>query len=131
MTCTIFCCTKIGWRRITRPAISSIGISRPPEIENPFVSGPKARGATAEDRKSTRLNSSHLVISYAVFCLKKKTSACVTIPVIYTAQHIEATNKSTLDYVALLLCVFVVIDTLSGSPVSAVISDNGNYSAVH
>src|SRR2546426_6300339 len=26
----------------------------------------------SEDRKSTRLNSSHLVISYAVFCLKKK-----------------------------------------------------------
>src|SRR5256885_4287885 len=34
------------------------------------------------DRKSTRLNSSHLVISYAVFCLKKKKyndgSVCVT-----------------------------------------------------
>src|SRR2546426_6019991 len=28
--------------------------------------------AAARDRKSTRLNSSHLVISYAVFCLKKK-----------------------------------------------------------
>src|SRR5205814_2550827 len=28
--------------------------------------------ATEEDRKSTRLNSSHLGISYAVFCLKKK-----------------------------------------------------------
>src|SRR5256885_5275749 len=28
--------------------------------------------ANDEDRKSTRLNSSHLVISYAVFCLKKK-----------------------------------------------------------
>src|SRR5256885_3617297 len=28
--------------------------------------------ATHRDRKSTRLNSSHLVISYAVFCLKKK-----------------------------------------------------------
>src|SRR5256885_6804578 len=28
----------------------------------------------ALDRKSTRLNSSHLVISYAVFCLKKKTT---------------------------------------------------------
>src|SRR5256885_3221497 len=27
---------------------------------------------TVADRKSTRLNSSHLVISYAVFCLKKK-----------------------------------------------------------
>src|SRR5256885_8694532 len=30
------------------------------------------RSALAADRKSTRLNSSHLVISYAVFCLKKK-----------------------------------------------------------
>src|SRR5256885_9678677 len=30
--------------------------------------------STLGDRKSTRLNSSHLVISYAVFCLKKKTS---------------------------------------------------------
>src|SRR5256885_6043162 len=29
-------------------------------------------GARQVDRKSTRLNSSHLVISYAVFCLKKK-----------------------------------------------------------
>src|SRR2546426_12668112 len=29
-------------------------------------------GICDEDRKSTRLNSSHLVISYAVFCLKKK-----------------------------------------------------------
>src|SRR5256885_6253767 len=31
-----------------------------------------ARLLCREDRKSTRLNSSHLVISYAVFCLKKK-----------------------------------------------------------
>src|SRR5690349_24198079 len=29
----------------------------------------------AEDRKSTRLNSSHVEISYAVFCLKKKKAA--------------------------------------------------------
>src|SRR5439155_15673175 len=29
------------------------------------------RGALAKDRKSTRLNSSHVAISYAVFCLKK------------------------------------------------------------
>src|SRR5690625_6133555 len=29
--------------------------------------------ASAKDRKSTRLNSSHVAISYAVFCLKKKT----------------------------------------------------------
>src|SRR5256885_10210257 len=39
-------------------------------------SGRRDHGATSTtvqtDRKSTRLNSSHLVISYAVFCLKKK-----------------------------------------------------------
>src|SRR2546426_8905144 len=38
---------------------------RPPD------SGESPDGAP-QDRKSTRLNSSHLVISYAVFCLKKK-----------------------------------------------------------
>src|SRR5207244_6970715 len=31
--------------------------------------------AAARDRKSTRLNSSHQIISYAVFCLKKKTGS--------------------------------------------------------
>src|SRR5438132_12318560 len=32
----------------------------------------RRRAAARRDRKSTRLNSSHTVISYAVFCLKKK-----------------------------------------------------------
>src|SRR5258708_15383156 len=32
----------------------------------------RPRAAPARDRKSTRLNSSHQIISYAVFCLKKK-----------------------------------------------------------
>src|SRR5262245_64911549 len=32
----------------------------------------------AQDRKSTRLNSSHLGISYAVFCLKTKKTECTT-----------------------------------------------------
>src|SRR5256885_3581827 len=35
----------------------------------------QAREQRHVDRKSTRLNSSHLVISYAVFCLKKKKTA--------------------------------------------------------
>src|SRR5258708_18405453 len=34
------------------------------------------RGLPILDRKSTRLNSSHQIISYAVFCLKKKTTSC-------------------------------------------------------
>src|SRR5205814_7316046 len=36
---------------------------------------PQAGGRPRGDRKSTRLNSSHLGISYAVFCLKKKKTA--------------------------------------------------------
>src|SRR2546426_5080052 len=38
----------------------------------PRAQARRAFGHSPEDRKSTRLNSSHLVISYAVFCLKKK-----------------------------------------------------------
>src|SRR5690606_41306214 len=37
-------------------------------------------GAHRADRKSTRLNSSHVKISYAVFCLKKKKKAKTTAP---------------------------------------------------
>src|SRR5437588_2424054 len=37
-----------------------------------FLSAKKKRDFSKLDRKSTRLNSSHTVISYAVFCLKKK-----------------------------------------------------------
>src|SRR5256885_2709854 len=37
-----------------------------------FLEGDVAQPFVGRDRKSTRLNSSHLVISYAVFCLKKK-----------------------------------------------------------
>src|SRR3712207_7498962 len=36
---------------------------------------PLSGGEIIEDRKSTRLNSSHANISYAVFCLKKKTTS--------------------------------------------------------
>src|SRR5690349_22469733 len=39
---------------------------------NPSSIGAVAERAQREDRKSTRLNSSHVEISYAVFCLKKK-----------------------------------------------------------
>src|SRR5256885_7918532 len=38
----------------------------------PAAPGAEGVDRSRRDRKSTRLNSSHLVISYAVFCLKKK-----------------------------------------------------------
>src|SRR5690606_41804516 len=43
---------------------------RPAEAEH--HGGDHARAPVRQDRKSTRLNSSHVKISYAVFCLKKK-----------------------------------------------------------
>src|SRR5256885_9282357 len=42
------------------------------ERRHPVRHGPTPPWRARADRKSTRLNSSHLVISYAVFCLKKK-----------------------------------------------------------
>src|SRR5256885_7415896 len=45
-----------------------------------------AKGLVGLDRKSTRLNSSHLVISYAVFCLKKKNNA----------QHVPCTVNNPI-----------------------------------
>src|SRR5256885_5326461 len=48
----------------------------PPAVKPSIRCSPRRFPATdrsgRKDRKSTRLNSSHLVISYAVFCLKKK-----------------------------------------------------------
>src|SRR5205807_6836187 len=41
-------------------------------VINPGVAKSITAAIPTKDRKSTRLNSSHLVISYAVFCLKKK-----------------------------------------------------------
>src|SRR5438034_5637590 len=40
--------------------------------DNPTLNETENGGGVLVDRKSTRLNSSHTVISYAVFCLKKK-----------------------------------------------------------
>src|SRR5438034_5274685 len=48
------------------------GLATPAARGFPNVAGSGQGSAQGEDRKSTRLNSSHTVISYAVFCLKKK-----------------------------------------------------------
>src|SRR5205807_3011057 len=63
--------------RALRMARISVGelhdqMSRGPAPVVVDVRSPTAQALELRDRKSTRLNSSHLVISYAVFCLKKK-----------------------------------------------------------
>src|SRR5438045_7092501 len=53
------------WRALRAVVILAVGQSR---VNQRFGNPPRS----PLDRKSTRLNSSHLGISYAVFCLKKK-----------------------------------------------------------
>src|SRR5690606_40248868 len=52
----------------------STSFAAPWEIASPNCAKAVQPGAPSPDRKSTRLNSSHVKISYAVFCLKKKKS---------------------------------------------------------
>src|SRR2546430_6493524 len=57
-----------------RRGISTHAIHRWPSDDGTRAGrvGPESRVSNRADRKSTRLNSSHSQISYAVFCLKKK-----------------------------------------------------------
>src|SRR5438034_4082176 len=59
-------------------------------LDNLFP-GSAVAGTAPPDRKSTRLNSSHTVISYAVFCLKKKKKIKYTIN--------KNTNKTQITHV--------------------------------
>src|SRR5436309_9890479 len=54
-----------------------------------WLKGSATTTAVARDRKSTRLNSSHVKISYAVFCLKKK-----NYPGARTLQHVTVQQNS-------------------------------------
>src|SRR3712207_6987134 len=54
-----------------RPVVAVDGLHRAPALPAAHE-GPRQLPEPAADRKSTRLNSSHANISYAVFCLKKK-----------------------------------------------------------
>src|SRR5438552_4480581 len=50
---------------VCRPEVSAAAHDKAEQVRSEYVVG-------VQDRKSTRLNSSHQIISYAVFCLKKK-----------------------------------------------------------
>src|SRR5690606_39495654 len=73
----------------TCPAGNLHALDPSPDVQESW----RARGATAsatpEDRKSTRLNSSHVKISYAVFCLKKKTVEAAQNALTSRAQNAE------------------------------------------
>src|SRR2546426_5784695 len=66
--------------------------------------GDRSKESSPTDRKSTRLNSSHLVISYAVFCLKKKKTRLnsnhlvISYAVFCLKKKIENAKPTTIRY---------------------------------
>src|SRR3712207_8237155 len=58
--------TNGGWQSLVRDGVTA------------YLSALEDMPTVTRDRKSTRLNSSHANISYAVFCLKKKKTALTT-----------------------------------------------------
>src|SRR3712207_7958010 len=59
-------------RRPTAPARKALAVVHPERSRTGKRTAHDVADGREEDRKSTRLNSSHANISYAVFCLKKK-----------------------------------------------------------
>src|SRR2546429_2537674 len=75
---------------------SAIGHANPPsEDEHGYRTGTLV---PSEDRKSTRLNSSHGYISYAVFCLKKKNNHRIPAPSIFQSTATESPTSVLNDH---------------------------------
>src|SRR5256885_6923309 len=68
------------WRRRGEPRRVPAAVERRAKLSGP-------------DRKSTRLNSSHLVISYAVFCLKKKKKQNVRSPSLHIQSDLTRSSR--------------------------------------
>src|SRR5690554_7461370 len=79
-------------RRGTHRALRRRGRTRRPRPDG-RRRGDRVRRGPERDRKSTRLNSSHVRISYAVFCLKKKKKT----------EQLKITNTSVTTYIPPLL----------------------------
>src|SRR5690625_6007784 len=66
---------EMVWAAARRPPNSAyLELEAQPASKIPYTLMALSATTSSRDRKSTRLNSSHVAISYAVFCLKKKTS---------------------------------------------------------
>src|SRR5256885_13220098 len=86
--------TLFPYTTLFRSRLMSCGSARPWPSRRQRLS--KMRGSSIADRKSTRLNSSHLVISYAVFCLKKKKKKSTI------ETDIDETQNTRHEYIRLI-----------------------------
>src|SRR2546426_6963129 len=72
----------------------------PPPVQPVSASRLGRSRADFRDRKSTRLNSSHLVISYAVFCLKKKKHRLQDSGIVQTRARLPTPVPGTLGAIS-------------------------------
>src|SRR5438067_10010566 len=72
---------------IILPTDTVYGLACSPYDPEPVARMYALKGRDASDRKSTRLNSSHVSISYAVFCLKKKKISLKQLTTEYMSAH--------------------------------------------
>src|SRR5256885_6559741 len=79
-----------GGDHVPRPGRLDRRVLGPVERPDGDVHGAKDTAVKPADRKRTRLNSSHLVISYAVFCLKKNKQC-------FASTYFRASSKGCHD----------------------------------
>src|SRR5271169_6914460 len=82
-TCVFFSFFFLMIRRPPRSTLfpyTTLFRSCPGDLDHNLAALPSRPGCAGQDRKSTRLNSSHGSISYAVFCLKKKNNTTIGEP---------------------------------------------------
>src|SRR2546426_4851506 len=72
------------------------------EVGLALLGGVERAARAAGDRKSTRLNSSHLVISYAVFCLKKKKKEKTSVRFEWSSIKMYLAIENVLVYVYIM-----------------------------
>src|SRR5699024_830744 len=81
-----------GMKKIKDNSIDLI-VTDPPYLINYKTGRRKDKNHRFKDRKSTRLNSSHVSNSYAVFCLEKKTTIIISL----TSEHHTTPIYNTLS----------------------------------
>src|SRR5215208_7999878 len=98
---------------IRRPPISTLfpyttlfRSPTPHEEELRALAAELGMGERVRDRKSTRLNSSHVAISYAVFCLKKKIINDIAIDITIA---IAVAIDNIIVFVIVIVIVFVIV----------------------
>src|SRR5438034_6561632 len=90
---TLFPYTTLFRSFVPVTAMTGISEERQPSSSSLIISIP--REEKLRDRKSTRLNSSHTVISYAVFCLKKKKKKINS----SATEDYKKQNTNIIDYI--------------------------------